>query len=159
MKKVLFILLFLSICFIFLGIHLFNQDQQKPSKPTLMTVYIKGGVLLDGQYEVATDTTLQQLIDYAILKESADISSLNLNEILKPNKTYIIPINHKLEKININTATVEELQQINGIGIVIAQAIVDHRNRYGFFELIIDIKAVNGIGDKTYEKIRDYITI
>lgn len=63
------------------------------------------------------------------------------------------------EKININTASYEELQQITGVGEVIAQRIIDYRNQNGLFQKIEDIKNVKGIGDATFEKMKDEITI
>lgn len=62
-------------------------------------------------------------------------------------------------KININTATSEQLQTLSGIGEARAVAIIEYRNTYGAFSSIEDIINVNGIGEKTYEKIKDYITV
>ncbi len=63
------------------------------------------------------------------------------------------------DKININTATSSELQKLDGIGEVKAEAIIEYRNKYGKFKTIEDIKKVSGIGDKTFEKIKDKITV
>ena len=63
------------------------------------------------------------------------------------------------EKININTANLEELEQITGVGPVIAQRIIDYRNENGPFQQIEEIKNVKGIGDVTFEKMKDEITI
>ena len=60
--------------------------------------------------------------------------------------------------ININTATIEELQTIDGIGESKAKSIVEYRKTNGNFESIEDIKNVDGIGDKLYETIKVYIT-
>ena len=62
-------------------------------------------------------------------------------------------------KININTATTEELQALSGIGETKAQAIVDYRTQNGKFEAIEDLKNVSGIGDSTFEKIKENITV
>lgn len=58
-------------------------------------------------------------------------------------------------KININTASAEQLQQLKGIGPSKAAAIVAERDRGGPFKSIEDIKRVKGIGDKTYEAIKE----
>jgi competence ComEA-like helix-hairpin-helix protein len=63
------------------------------------------------------------------------------------------------EKININTASVEDLSTLSGIGEVKAQAIVDYRNLNGLFVLIEDIVKVSGIGTATFNKIKDSITV
>lgn len=62
-------------------------------------------------------------------------------------------------KININTASYEELQEITGVGPVIAQRIIDYRNTVGFFSKIEDIKKISGIGDATFEKMKNEITV
>ena len=61
-------------------------------------------------------------------------------------------------KININTATAEQLIELNGIGEVKANAIIEYRNNYGNFTSLEEIMNVKGIGEKTFEKIKDYIT-
>lgn len=63
------------------------------------------------------------------------------------------------EKININTANLEELQKLPGIGPSKAQAIIDYREKVGKFKSIEEIKNVKGIGEKTYEKLKELITI
>ncbi len=62
-------------------------------------------------------------------------------------------------KININTATVTELMTLDGIGEVKAKAIVEYREKNGYFKSIDDITLVKGIGEKTLEKNRDKITV
>ena len=62
-------------------------------------------------------------------------------------------------KININKATVKELQTLPGIESVIAQRIVDYRHEYGPFKKIEDLMQVKGIGKKRFEKIRNLITV
>ncbi len=62
-------------------------------------------------------------------------------------------------KININSATAKELQQLNGIGKSIADRIVVYRDKEGAFEKTEDIKKVKGIGKGTFEKIKDHISV
>ncbi len=62
-------------------------------------------------------------------------------------------------KININTATIGELDNLPGIGPVIAQRVVEYRQEKGNFKKIEDIKNVKGIGEKIFENIKDLIVI
>lgn len=61
-------------------------------------------------------------------------------------------------KVNINTADSTQLQTLNGVGPATAQKIIDYRTMNGRFTSIEDIKNVSGIGDKTFEKLKDCIT-
>jgi competence protein ComEA len=62
-------------------------------------------------------------------------------------------------KININLATAEELTNLPGIGPSYAQRIVDYREEHGPFKTIEDLLNVRGIGDRTFDKIRDRVTV
>lgn len=61
--------------------------------------------------------------------------------------------------ININTATAAQLDELEGIGPSKAAAIIEYRKQHGGFKSISEINNVSGIGDKTYEGIKDRITI
>jgi len=61
--------------------------------------------------------------------------------------------------VNINTASVEQLSSLKGIGEKTAQAIVEYRKTNGLFKSIEDIKNVKGIGEKKFEEIKGLITI
>ncbi|HFL3264094.1 TPA: helix-hairpin-helix domain-containing protein [Clostridioides difficile] len=62
-------------------------------------------------------------------------------------------------KVNINVATIEELDSLPGVGEATANKILQHREENGQFSSIEDIKNVNGIGDKKYENIKDLICV
>ena len=61
--------------------------------------------------------------------------------------------------VNINTATLAELDSLPGIGTTYAQRIIDYRKTNGPFRSIEELKNVKGIGDKTFEKLKDKISI
>ena len=62
-------------------------------------------------------------------------------------------------KININTATADELSSLSGIGIKKAQAIVEYRNNNGFFRSIEELTEVEGIGETLFNENADRITV
>ena len=89
-----------------------------------------------------------------VFAESSKKSKKRLTlEDLGPEKEYAG------EKLNINTATVEELQSLPRIGKKIATRIVEYREKYGPFEKKEDIMKVSGIGIKTYSRFREFITV
>ena len=61
--------------------------------------------------------------------------------------------------MNINTASINELKTLTGIGESKAKAIISYREKNGGFKSIDEIKKVSGIGNATYEKFKDNITI
>ncbi len=64
-----------------------------------------------------------------------------------------------VEMVNINTASKEELMQLEGVGNAIAERIVEYREVNGAFAVPEDIMNVKGIGSSTYEKNKDRITV
>jgi competence protein ComEA len=69
------------------------------------------------------------------------------------------PSSQEGDKVNINTATAKELNTLPGIGPVKAQSIIDYRTTNGPFRSIEDLKNVSGIGDATFEKLKEKITV
>jgi competence protein ComEA len=122
---------------------------------------------------------VQDAIDMAGgLLSKADTRSLNLAEILEDGQRILVPTRlppthtpdpnitqapivppEILYPININTATQAELESLPQIGPVTAQKIINYRQVNGPFESIEDIQDVPGIGPKTFEVIKDLITV
>lgn len=107
-------------------------------------------------------------IDYAITthKDLGLTHYFSLQLLLNHRKNRIISenINYKLRpvkitKININTATIENLQKIPGIGPTLAQRIVAYRQQIGKFISLEQLQQVKGIGKNKFESIKPYITI
>jgi competence protein ComEA len=63
------------------------------------------------------------------------------------------------EKVNLNSATAEQLQALPGIGPGIAKSIIDHRTKVGKFSRVEEIINVKGIGEKKFQKIKDRLVL
>ena len=144
-----------------------------------MYVDISGAVVNPGVYEVDSQTRLFQVIEMAGgLTENADVDSLNRAEIVCDGQKIIVGILGEPSaaasdstgsqsaqsgitngKVNLNLAGSATLQTIPGIGPSKAERIIDYRNTNGRFRKIEDIMNITGIGEKTFESIKDYITV
>lgn len=62
-------------------------------------------------------------------------------------------------KININTASLTELQKLPRIGAKVAQRIIDYRKTHGKFKKVEELMKVRGIGEKIFKRIKDLITV
>lgn len=144
--------------------------------PNKITVEIKGEVKNPDVYEINEGSIIRDLINMAGgLTEEANIDGINRAEKLRANELIVIPnkddANNNVGSssistgvssdgiININTATLTELQNITGIGETKAQSIIKYREKNGGFKSIEEIKNIDGIGAKTFEKIKDQISI
>ncbi len=141
-----------------------NQNNELMVNKTII-VQIAGEVERPNVYEIQVGMRLRELIELAGgYTKDANIEVVNEAIELKDEMKITIP---KLQedgssqtgKVNINTAGLEELMTLRGIGEVKAQSIIDFRETYGYFHSIEEIKLVSGIGDKTYESIKDDICI
>lgn len=148
-----------------------------------ITVEIKGEVKKPDVYILKENSIVKDLIEEAGgLTEEADISSINRAKQLQNHEliyicnknqeanTSVNASNEKTQeqlgtntqinsKVNINSATVEEFKTLKGIGDSKANNIVDYRENNGPFNSIEDIKNVDGIGEKMFEKIKDSLTV
>jgi len=67
--------------------------------------------------------------------------------------------NEMIEKVNINTADMEQLMQLPGVGEGTARKIIDYRKSNGQFKTLDQLKLIPGIGEKKYKKMEDMLTI
>ena len=91
--------------------------------------------------------------------EASSTSALSTTSSVTETVTTMPEVTLTNAKVNINTASAEELMSLSGIGPTKAQAIVDYRTNFGNFTSIDQLTSVSGIGEKTLEKIRDDITV
>ena len=153
-----------------------NKENETPEVKNKIVVEIKGEVVKPDVYLLDEGSIIKDLIDIADgLTDEADISNINRAKELSNHELIIIynindedrdNTNYALENdtesnniININTATESELQSIPGVGEVKAKSIIIYREKNGGFKKIEEIKSVDGIGEKTFEKIKEFIKL
>lgn len=137
-----------------------------------ITVDISGQVAIPGVYTLEAGARLADLCEAAGgLTSSADLDAINRAGILTDGqKVYIPEQGENLSTspsdagvapglVNINTANIDELQRIPGVGPVTASRIIEYRDEYGGFGKIEDIKNVSGIGEKTFLKMKPAICV
>lgn len=148
--------------------------------PRPLRVYISGAVTHPDVYELPHDSIVKDAIEAAGGPTGeADLNRINLarrvhdeEQIYVPQKgEESLPVSPLSDpslsspsgpgggKVNINVATAEELDTLPGVGPSIAQRIIDYRVANGPFQSIEDIKNVKGIGDATFDKLKDKITV
>ena len=153
-----------------------------------IVVHVMGAVKSPGVYHLSTDARVHEAIQKAGGKtDQADLHSLNLAAKMRDGEQIYVPEIRQTpdvgqtiptssssaappqpsvrrsassdgSRININTATFQELQTLRGIGPTMAQRIIEYRQTSGRFATVDDLTNVKGVGEKTLEKIRDSIT-
>lgn len=138
----------------------------------VLVVDIAGQVVNPAVYILPAGSRLYEAIEMAGgLTEAADTRNTNLAEFVLDSSKIYIPSEKELELevtkaleeksglININTADSSQLQRLTGVGPSTAEKIINYRKEYGGFKTIEDIKNVSGIGEKTFEKLKNLIVV
>ena len=122
----------------------------------VIIIYTKEEVekMLNGEDVIIDNIITNKEVIFPDIKNDATINNTSSSNKVDENET---TVNKSI--ININTATIDELDSLPGIGNSKAQNIIDYRNINGNFETIEDIMNVNGIGTAIYEQIKTYITV
>ncbi|WP_226667326.1 helix-hairpin-helix domain-containing protein [Metabacillus litoralis] len=153
-------------------------DEVTGQTTTIIVVDIKGAITKPGVYNMEEDARAHQLIEKAGgLNGDADELAINLAAPLQDGMVLYIPRKGETEenpflatesgqqndattkKININTAEIDELQMLNGVGPAKAEAIISYREENGLFQKPEDLLEVTGIGEKSFEKIKENIVV
>jgi len=138
--------------------------QERKALLFLVTVLLLGsGITLYKKYH--SDFAPELLLKPKQNVVESNLSQTNLNVVadtstaLPKETTPKIISEEKVRQVNLNSATQEELESLPSIGPVLAKRIIEYRNQKGRFETIEEVKQVHGIGNKIFEKIRNYITV
>lgn len=152
-----------------------SLEEEEVLEEKMIFVHVAGNVKRPGLFQVEEESRLDQLIDLAGI-EDLDLLNKYFNraEILEDGMKIYIPFPQEImeeefslsflpsdskqdKKININKASREDLMSLPGIGQVKAQDIVNYREKNGDFKAIDDIMRVKGIGQATFENLKDLI--
>lgn len=156
MMKHFYIVLIVGLVFIYfsfksLGFHYLSYESES----------IEVSVVYRGHHE------LVRLDNYSLLEEvilpleddEIDYSKLNLKQILSDGDVITVPLKSDTPCISINTATVEELGMLNGVGPKTAEAIILYRQENGLFQTVEALMEVKGIGPKKFEKMANQLCL
>ncbi|QGP92463.1 Helix-hairpin-helix motif protein [Neomoorella glycerini] len=149
-----------------------------PGEAATIQVHVAGAVQRPGVYELPAGARINEAVSLAGLLPEANPNALNLAAPLNDGQQLIVPRQGEeaapgkggnppgsatagggARKININTATLAELDTLPGIGPTLAQRILDYRTQKGPFRTIEDLQNVGGIGPKKFADLKDLITV
>lgn len=151
--------------------HTTDEENTEMESANIFIVHVSGAVLNPGVYELEEGARVIDAIEIAGgITDDANQHAINLakkvideEKIYVPRQDEVIEeqdfIQSKDNKININSAKQSELEELPGIGAVLAKRIIEYREQNGKFRLLEDIMKVSGIGTKKYENIKDLIII
>lgn len=150
-------------------------DSSEPEAAGDICRYQRAKFTIQGVYSVEEGARVFEVIEKAGgLTEDASVEQINQAEAVSDGQKIVIPakgeellaaevydISGKASRglININTADSQTLQEIPGVGPATAEKIIAYRTENGRFAKIEDIRNVSGIGEKTFEKLKDKITV
>ena len=152
------------------------EPEEEPPPEPLATVFVevKGAVYNPGVYELPRDGRVKNVIELARTTSDADLTLINQAEKLKDEMVIYVPVMGETipeavsssatdtpdePLVNINTANEAELMTLNGIGEKKAQTILTYREENGLFMKVEDLLNIPGIGEKTLENLKPYITV
>jgi competence protein ComEA len=153
-----------------------EKTETPADEPLVLMADIKGAVNQPGVYEIQEGNRVVDLVELAGgLAAEADVSTINFAMRVTDEMTIYIPkkgesvesVNQieggeqstKKTTVNLNRADASELETLPGIGPSKAEAIIEYRETNGSFKSIEDLKSISGIGDKTFEKLKELISV
>lgn len=154
--------------------------EEVTNEKNMVIIHIAGAVKKEGVIEIEENARIADVIEKAGgLTKEADLTDVNLAYSVKDGQKIYIPsvkdkekativssgmgedeaISSEEKRVNINTATQTQLEELSGIGPSTASSIISYRQEKGKFKSIDEIKNVSGIGEAKYNKIKENICV
>lgn len=135
----------------------YSEQNNSINKATLVAFVIMMITLLLSLFQIISTSNLDMEVTAKVY--SSSVNSNNLQQSLQNESTDEMQVPMEDDPININTATLELLMQLKGIGDTKAAAIIEYREQNGGFNKIEDIMNVKGIGERIFAAIKDSIKV
>ncbi len=135
----------------------YSEQNNSINKATLVAFVIMMITLLLSLLQIISTSNLDMEVTAKVY--SSSVNSNNLQQSLQNESSDEMQAPMEDDPININTATLELLMQLNGIGDAKAAAIIEYREQNGGFNKIEDIMNVKGIGERIFAAIKDSIKV
>ncbi|MBO8168800.1 MAG: helix-hairpin-helix domain-containing protein [Thermoanaerobacteraceae bacterium] len=153
-----------------------TADGQPAERDKEIAIHVVGAVKYPGVYYLQSGNRVIDAVNLAKPLPEADINRLPLAKKVVDGQTIQVPRigdnfgesaqtagkdakQPESGKISINNANQKQLETLPGIGEVYAKRIIEYRETHGGFKTLEELKEVSGIGDKTFEKLKDLITL
>ena len=155
LRKLLMILSVISLI-LFETVDIRSDDIKEEA---LLKVEVKGEVENPGVFYMEKGSCIADLLEQAGPKENADLSGVPLQQELFHTQILVIPEIRETRLISINSAPIEELILLPGIGTALAERIIAYREEHGGFRTMEELMKVSGIGQVKYERIKEFISL
>ncbi len=146
-----------------------REERDFREGPGTICVDVSGAVWRPGVYELEKGARVSDVLAKAMLRPDADVDAVNRAALLSDGQKVVIPVKPTssrkgehtaiLGKININTASEGELRKLPHVGKVRARDIVRYRDAHGPFADAGELKNVPGIGEETFEQLKDLVVV
>lgn len=143
-----------------------------PAQPTVVVVDVVGAVRRPGVYRLPSGARVQDAVRRARVGPRADLAGLNLAARLADGEQVVVPVRGRAAvavtpaapgspqaPVHLNSATLEQLETLDGIGPSLAQRIIDYRTQHGGFRSLAELDQVSGFGPARLAALNGHVAL